>query len=260
VAAQENEMPGWRRIVRIFARTAVRNLTLFLAACGGGSSKEVDGPVGSFHDAPVSQGACSGTSTITRLPACGAAATSSVNVPAGCTPTVDGTLHQEEWTDATCFTLGSSGDTVYAKYAGGSLYLAFSATPACGCGMSFVFDPSGGSTLDGDEFALALFDDPFNTNGDRGDFVVSGGAWVSGHAPAGIDARCPGSQPNPINYEVVVPFAALGITAGTAHTVKLAIDHPNAAFWPAGVTYPASSNLPLDPSNWGQLTSSANWR
>jgi hypothetical protein len=251
-------MPRSKPIAFAFARTAVRNLSLLAAACGGGSNKEVDGPVGG-HDAAVSQAACVGTSMLARLPACGASATASLEIPAGCAPAIDGTLHQEEWADATCFTLGGGGDTVYAKYAAGSVYLAFSATPACGCGMSFVFDPDGGTSLDGDEFALALFDDPFGTDGDRVDSVVSGGAWVSGHAPAGIVTRCPGSQPSPINYEIVVPFAALGITPGTPHTFKLAVDHPNAGFWPAAATYPTGSNLPLQPSNWGQL-SSASWR
>jgi hypothetical protein len=242
------------------AHTILRSVILLAAACGSGSSKAVDGPVGGGHDAPGSQGACTGTSMIARLPACGAAATSSLDVPAGCAPTVDGTLHQEEWSDAACFGLGSSGDVVYAKHATGSLYVAFSATPACGCGMSVAFDPDGGTSLDGDEFALTLFDDPFGTDGDRGDYVVSGGAWAIGHAPAGITTRCPGQQPNPINYEIVLPFAALGITSGTAHTFRLAVNHPQAGVWPAAATYPTGSNLPLTPSNWGQLSSSNSWR
>ena len=246
-------MAQLRRFDREFVIAASRNLralVVLLAACGGSSNSP--GPDGS-----AGQAACAATTAIPRLPACSAAATSSVQVNAGCTPSVDGTLHQEEWADATCFNLGTGGDVMYAKYSAGAVYLAFSATPSCGCGMAFSFDPDGGTTLDGDEFTVDVFDDPFSTNGDRGDFVVQGGAWTMGTAPAGVVAMCPGSNPNPINYEFKVPFSAVGITAGSAHTFRFAANHPNGGSWPAGVTTPSGMTIPDNPSNWGQLSSSS---
>ena len=231
-----------------------------IAACGGSSGKTVDSGGGGSDGSGGNTGACAQTTSIARLPACSAAATAQVQLAAGCTPTVDGTLHQEEWSDATCFSIGTGGDVVYAKYAGDAVYLAFSATPACGCGMAFAFDPDGGTTLDGDEFAVDVFDDPFSTTGDRGDAVVSGGTWTMGTAPSGIVTACPGNQPSPVNYEFKVPFAALGLTAGSAHTFRFAVNHPNGGSWPAGLTEASGSTLPDNPSNWGQVSSSAKWQ
>jgi hypothetical protein len=227
--------------------------------CGSSGGKPtVDSPANQGDGA--NQGACATVTPIARLPACSAGGTSNINVVAGCAPNVDGTLHMEEWSDATCFDIGTGGDVVYAKYAGDAVYLAFSATPACGCGMSFAFDPSGGTTLATGDFVINVFDDPFMTNGDRGDYVVSGSMWTMGTAPTGIVTACPGNQPNPINYEFKLPFSALGITAGTAHTFRFAVDHPNGGSWPPGLTEPAGSTLPNNPANWGQLSSSSNWR
>jgi hypothetical protein len=183
-----------------------------------------------------------------------------VNIPSGCAPTVDGTLHLEEWNGATCFNVGGNGDVVYAKYSGDTLYLAFSATPACGCGMAFTFDPDGNTSFDNDEFAIDVFDDPFNADGDRSDFVVSGGNWASGTAPAGIVTACPGNQPSPVNYEFAIPFSALGITAGSPHTFRFAVNHPSGGSWPAGVTMGSGSTLPDNPANWGTLSSPTNWQ
>jgi hypothetical protein len=237
----------------------LRTIVLVTAACGGGGSAGVDGH-GSGSDGSSGQGACAATTMIPRLPTCSNPDAKGLTVKAGCTPTVDGTLHQEEWADATCFNIGTGGDVMYAKYSASAVYLAFSATPACGCGMAFAFDPGNGATLDGDEFVVDVFDDPFSANGDRGDFVVQGGAWTMGTAPAGIVTMCPGNQPSPINYEFKVPYSALGITAGTAHTFRFAVNHPNGGSWPTGVTFVSGQTLPDNPSNWGQLTSSSNWQ
>ncbi len=242
-------------------------------ACGPGPASgndagngAPDGSTGSGTDAGPGDAGSTGNACPTpgtgeaRLPACTAAATSTVNVPAGCVPTVDGTLHFEEWADAACISLGASGDVAYLKYAAGNVYLAFSATPACGCGMSFAFGPADSATFDGTQFAVNVFDDPFSTNGDRGDFVIQNGGWTQGSAPAGIVTACPGNQPNPINYEFKIPFAALRIQAGSAHTFGFAIDHPSGGVWPAGLALTAGSSLPGDPSTWGSVSSSANWQ
>jgi hypothetical protein len=235
-----------------------------LSACGSGtSSKKPDAALGGGADAALgtpdaasgpradaAAGSCPTTgSAITALPTCTGGATTSVTVPLGCTPTVDGTLHAEEWTDGACFTLAGGDDTVYLKHDATNVYLAFSATPACGCPMAFMFDPDG-TTTSGDEFALGLFDDPFGTDGDRFDQTLTGTTWATGAAPAGIVTKCPGSQPSPIPYEISLPYSALGITAGGTHTFRLAIQHVTLG-WPSAV---AGSTQSTDPSTWGTIS------
>ena len=225
-------------------------LVLF-AACSGVGTAKPDAPVGPV-DAPAPSTCASAGSEITSLPACGAPAATTVTVPVGCTPTVDGTLHADEWQDGACFELSTGGDTVYVKHDATKVYLAFSGLPACGCPMNFMFDPDG-TTTSGDEFALNLFDDPFQPDGDRADWKLTGSTWVAGTAPAGIVTRCPGNQPSPIRYEVALPYAALGIVAGASHTFRLAIQHVSTG-WPAAV---AGGSQSTDPATWGQLT--ATW-
>jgi len=234
-------------------------------ACGGDDDGggQRDGGGGGGDDGGTIDGggggaeACAETTPVERAPECGAGPASSINVPSGCAPNVDGTLHVEEWDGATCFNVGDAGDVVYARFAGDAVYLAFSATPSCGCPMAFAFDPNAGDGFDGDEFVVQVFDDPFNPDGDRSDLVADGDTWVEGDAPAGIVTACPGGSPDPINYEWTIPFSALGITAGTAHTFKLAVNHTSSGSWPDGVTLGAG--LPDDPSNWGELSSPADW-
>jgi hypothetical protein len=201
-------------------------------------------------------GACPGTGAeITTLPACTSNTTSTVNVVRGCEPTIDGTLHADEWADGTCFTAGDM--TVVAKYAGDALYLAASGMPSCGCPMRFYFDPDGSSAAPNDEFAIGVFDDPFNKDGDRADFVYQGGKYVQGTAPAGIVTACPGMQPIPIRYEIKIPFTAIGVTAGSPRNVGLAFVHA-AAKWPAGLALDATG-APTDVTSWGILGSSS-WK
>jgi hypothetical protein len=248
---------------------------LFIAGCSGnsgtssgssgsgssaGSGSTGSGSTGSGGSSGGGTQACAETTAVARLPACGAPASSNVGVPSGCVPTVDGALHVEEWNGATCFNIGSNGDVMYAKYAGDSLYLAFSATPACGCGISFSFDPDDAASLNEDEFSVSLADDPFGTDGDRADFVYQGGSWKAGAAPAGIVTASPGNQPSPVNFEWKIPLSALGITPGSAHAFHLAVNHPNGGTWPAGVSISSSSNFPDNPSNWGEISSPTNWR
>ncbi len=149
--------------------------------------------------------------------------------------------------------------TIYVKYSGSTFYMAFSTIPSCGCGMGFAFDPDDGSALDGDEFSVGVFDDPFSANGDRFDSVYTNNAWASGSAPAGIVTACPSPAPQPPNaipYEWSMPFSALGITAGSPHTFKMAIYHSGQS-WPPGITPDSTGHI--DPTQGGSLSSSSNW-
>jgi hypothetical protein len=180
-----------------------------------------------------------------------------VDVPAGCTPTIDGSLHQEEWSDAACFTVASGDMVVRIKYSGDSVYMATSGSPTCGCGMPFEFDPDGTGAANGNEFAISVFDDPFGTDGDRSNYVLQNGAFVVGTVPTGVVVMCPGNQPSPIRYEWKIPFAALGIIAGSPHSYRQAIIH-SSAHWPDGLVL--TSGVAVDPTNWGQMSSSKNWK
>ena len=184
-------------------------------------------------------------------------------MPAGCEPTVDGTLHLEEWNDGVCFNVGDAGGPdmiIKMKYAGDSLYFASSGLPSCGCPMLFAFDPNGVAAANGDEFGIGVFDDPFQTNGDRVDDVLTAGVWNPGTVPTGIVTACPGNQPSLIRYEWKVPLAALGITPGVAHTFGFAISHPGGARWPASITTVSPLDYPTDPAEWGAISSTALWQ
>jgi hypothetical protein len=123
--------------------------------------------------------------------------------------------------------------------------------------MTFAFDPDGPAAANGNEFALGLFDDPFETDGDRGDFVLEGGAFKQGMAPAGIVTMCPADQPSPIRYEIKLPYSAIGVTPGTQHDIGFAFVHPGAGQWPDGLTLDANGQ-PTDPATYGKL--SATWQ
>ena len=201
---------------------------------------------------------CPGTGApITALPACAAAPSTSVNVPSGCVPNVDGTIHADEWSDAACFNL-SKGGAAYVKYAAGNLYLTY-VVPPMSAAAAFAFDPDGGTTFDGDEFIVAVYGDPFASNGDEFGISRVNGQWMTGTTPnPAIVVRCPPNQPNPPTYEWKIPMSVLGVTPGQPHAFRFAINDAT-NLWPAGLTVDATG-LPLDPSNWGQLSSSANWQ
>jgi hypothetical protein len=170
---------------------------------------------------------------------------------------VDGTLHADEWSDAACFKL-TMGDAVYVKYAAGDLYLAY-VVPPMPAAAGFAFDPDGGPSFDGDEFIVAVYGDPFASNGDEFGISRVNGAWQTGTTPdPTILVRCPPNQPNPVTYEWKIPLAKLGATPGQPHSFGFALDDAG-DLWPAGLTVD-SKNLPTDTTNWGKLSSSTNWQ
>ena len=195
----------------------------------------------------------------TTLPACTKPVTSSIEVPSGCAPTVDGVYHEGEWSDATCVLVGS--DPVYLKFSGETLYLAWPMTPTCGCPAQLAFNTDAAQTLDGKQFDLGIFDDPGSATGDSSEYLSTGGAWVASSSVAsGIVIANPPNSPPLVTYELAVPFSSLGITAGQAKTVGFAVNHPMSGLWPSGLTVPTGMYQPATPSNWGKLTSSVDWQ
>lgn len=199
----------------------------------------------------VAANPCPGSGAeITELPTCGTMAASPVPVAAGCDPTFDGTLHADEWTDAACFLAGDM--SIRAKYGADGLYLAASGPPTCGCPMGFVFDPDHAGDANGDEYIVALFDDPFDKDGDRGDFLLMNGTFMSGMGPEGIVTACPGNMPNPVRYEIKLPYAAIGAPDGAPHDLGFAFYHAN-EHWPPTLVLDAM-NAPTDPKSYGVLS------
>jgi hypothetical protein len=193
------------------------------------------------------------------LPACSSSPNATLEVPAGCKPTVDGTYQAGEWTDAACVTIGS--DPVYVKYSGSTVYFAWSMTPSCGCTAQMVFNPNGSTTLDGTQFDLGIFDDPFGSDGDANQIDSTNGDWgTPGSVSPGILIRNPPNGPATVTYELAVPFSKLGLTAGKQRSIGFGLYHTDNGQWPAGLTIPDQGSYPSDPTQWGQLTSSANWQ
>jgi len=229
---------------------------------GNGGSKSSSGGAGMGGSSGGTSGASNTSCTegsATTLPKCTTTLGASINVPAGCRPTVDGAYHAGEWGDAACLSAGN--DPVYLKYAGDTLYLAWSMTPTCGCGAQLAFSKDSAQTLDGSQFDLALLDDPFGSSGDASELISKSGGWGSqGAVASGIVIANPPNQPSPVTYELAIPFAQLGITAGQAKTVGMAIHHSSDKV-PSGLTFDATvPSLPANPASWLGLTSSANWR
>jgi hypothetical protein len=241
-----------------------------LAACGGsthGGPTTAGSGGGSGESSSSGAGATSGgggSTTCTQgavvtLPACADPAATSIDVPAGCVPTVDGAYHQGEWDGAACITVG--GDPVYVKFANDTLYLAWSMKPTCGCPAQLVFNTDGAQTLDGKQLDLGIFDDPFGAAGDASEFTSAAGGWVmSASVATGIVIANPPNAPPLVTYELSIPFATLGISAGQAHSVGFGVNHPMSGVWPSGLTVPMDMYQPTTPSDWGQLSSSADWQ
>jgi hypothetical protein len=182
-----------------------------------------------------------------------------VNVPAGCPPTVDGVYHAGEWGDAACFTVGN--DPVYVKYADGTLYLAWPMTPTCGCPAEIAFNADGAMTLDGHQIDLGIFDDPGSATGDASEFTSQASGWTQAASIAqGIVIANPPNMPSLVTYELAIPLSLLGVTVGHAGSIGLGVSHTMSGVWPAGLTVPSGMLQPATPSDWGKLTSSANWQ
>jgi hypothetical protein len=151
-------------------------------------------------------------------------------------------------------------DSVYVKYAASTLYLAWPMHPSCGCPAQVAFNTTAATTLDGHQFDLGIFDDPFNAMGDATEFTSQAGGWTQAPAiAAGIVIANPPNQPTPVTYELAIPFSQLGLTPDTPQTIGLGINHSANGVWPAGLTTPTGMILPGNPADWGKLTSSTFW-
>jgi len=155
-----------------------------------------EGPpdTGATSDGAMTGNACPLGTELATLPPCADPATMTLDVPKGCTPTVDGVYHEGEWGDAACLDVAS--DPVYVKYAGSTLYLAWPMTPTCGCPAQLAFNQDGSMTLDGHQIDLGIFDDPNGSSGDASEFTSAPGGWTEDSAVAtGIVIANPPNMP-----------------------------------------------------------------
>ena len=244
--------------------------SLLLVACGdssssggGGGATSATGTGGAATTGSQTTSTGSGAGPCTKgaattLPACGSSPASSVAVPTGCAPTIDGEYDAGEWSDAACVTVGS--DPVYVKVSGDNLYLAWAMTPTCGCPAEIVFNTDGSATLDGKQIALDIFDDPAKNGGDSGEAASKTGSWnTAGAVSSGVKIGNPAANGNVTEtYEISIPLSHLGISPGNAMTLGFGLSHNMSGTWPT--TLDATSFVPADPSDWGKLTSASNWK
>jgi len=247
--------------------------SMLVVACGNGSpSSTASGGASSTATGAGTTSATGATTTSTAsgagpcnagavvsLPACTASASTSVAVPSGCTPTVDGSFHAGEWSDAACVTVGT--DPVYVKVSGDNLYLAWAMTPTCGCPAQIAFNTDGASALDGKQIDLDIFDDPAANGGDAGESKSMTGSWaMPGSVASGIKIGNPAANGTMTEtYEIAIPLSQLSITPGQPGTLGLALSHNMNGVWPSGLTTTGGLQ-PDNPANWGKLTSATNWK
>ncbi len=247
--------------------------SIFVVACGSSTSTTASGGASSTTTGAGTTSATGATTTtstgssagpctegaVATLPACTSAASTSVAVPSGCTPTIDGSFKTGEWSDAACVTVGS--DPVYVKVSGSNLYLAWAMTPTCGCPAEIAFNTDGASSLDGKQIDLDIFDDPAANGGDSGEATSMSGAWgMVGSVASGIKIGNPAANGTMTEtYEIAIPLSQLGITPGQAGTLGLALTHNMSGSWPSALTT-MGGLMPDNPANWGKLTSATNWK
>lgn len=200
------------------------------------------------------------TAEITALPPCATKSSmTTVDVKRGCTPTIDGALHAEEWQDAVCFSSvfmdGSVDEVFYMKYAGDKLYFASSGPVQPGGIMHYVFDPTASDGFNDQQFGAGLFDNPFGDGGDGGTYGLSGGK-IKGPGPSGIEIHNPPNQPDPIRFEWSIPLSALGIAPGSSHTFSLGYVNEGT---PQGESRWPEKFDATKPSSWGRVSSTSQW-
>jgi hypothetical protein len=180
-----------------------------------------------------------------------------VTVPRGCAPTVDGVLHDLEWNDGACFNVSGSGAVVVVvKYAVESLYMAISGPSTCSCPIAFYFEPLGGQN-----FVVAVLDDPTAPDGNRADYTLTGAGLTSATMAPSIVTACSKTTAMPPGYvcEWKIPLAKLGVPPGLPGQFQMAITHADSS-WPTGLAVDASMHAAFQSGEptWDALKS-ASW-
>lgn len=190
---------------------------------------------------------------------------STVDVTGAPAPTIDGTIDAAEWADAVSVSLAKAGDadraTAYLKHDGTKLYVGFDVqdtTPEDGDSVRVVLDTNNdkSSAPQTDDFDLKIEKIAASLDERTG----TGTGWSGTSSGTGWIANT-GATATGWSAEFAINYAKLGITAGNAETIGLYLvgkdSTPNYWYsWPAA-EYPA--DLLIDPSTWGDASSSDNW-
>jgi len=179
----------------------------------------------------------------------------------GSTPTIDGSIEDGEWGDASTATVSVTGGancTVYAKQDSVNLYIGFSIPDVTYNGTDcciIIFDANndGGASLQVDDMWLAV-----SRIGAKGEYNVTAGGWfpttVSGWAVQASSASS-GWQ-----CEYNVTYFKVDVTAGTNKTLGvmfLIVDKDVEMGW---YVWPSTASI-LKPMTWGDMTSDEyNWQ
>jgi hypothetical protein len=172
----------------------------------------------------------------------------SIDATMGTTPTIDGAISNNEWSDATTATINltNATATLYVKHDGTDLYAAFSSSFTSMCELVFDMSHDGGSNPQTDDVLLhasaALYEKP-----------GTGSGWSSTQSSANGWSANTGF---PTAREFKVSFTKLGITSGNAKTIGagfvIMTSGAGSGMWPNG-------GSKYNPGTWGDLSSSDNW-
>ncbi len=188
--------------------------------------------------------------------------TTSADAPYGPTPQLDGAISPGEYAGAYRLTFPTYGGDMemFIRQDAITLYLALDSpdtalfpTPANGPAFQVFLDTkhNGGTAPQADDYRLTLGKDGI-TQENRGDGSSWGGAG-DGHWLAQASTSPYGWQ-----GEFAINLAKLGITQTGAISIGLAVAEVWTPVWPKDWYWPATGDW-LNPSTWGNLTSSSYW-
>jgi hypothetical protein len=178
----------------------------------------------------------------------------------GSTPTIDGAININEWSDAASVFFNNT--KVFVKQDSANLYVAFNVTDATFqekdvVGLYIDVDDDGSPTLQPDDVGLGVF-----RNGTLLEANVTGGIWtiteVSGWTAA------VNSTINTWQAEFNITYSKINVAAGVEKTIGVTFvcarcpdgGSPTWVCWPPNTYF----DMIWNPSSWGAITSIGyNW-
>jgi hypothetical protein len=178
----------------------------------------------------------------------------------GSTPTLDGSIEDGEWDDASTVIVSVTGGTnctVYVKQNGINLYVGFNIPDTTyngsdSCVVIFDVDHDGNQSLQTDDMWLAV-----SRNGAKEEFNVTAGGWY----PTTVSAWSANvsSTAGVWQSEYSITYSKLDVTAGLNKTLGvmfLIVDKDVAMGW---YVWPSTASI-SKPSTWSDMTPNGyNW-
>ena len=179
----------------------------------------------------------------------------------GSTPTVDGTIEDGEWDDASTVAISVTGGAdciVYAKQDGINLYVRFNVPDVTynssdSCVIIFDVDNDGSTSLQIDDMWLSV-----SRIGTKGGYNVTDGGWFPTTVSSWSAEASSASSSWQCEYNIT--YSKLGVTAGSNKTLGvmfLIVDKDVEMGW---YVWPSAASI-LKPMTWGDMTSDEyNWQ